>query len=406
MDARSPENGAPDPAAWARAETLFAELVELDVSERSRRLDEIRAHDREAAVWVERLLRADSELGGGRQPDFLAPRRDGMLDWMEPEPSAAGRSFSLAPGDEVGPFVIEQGIGRGGMGEVYRARRRQLQDESGFEQTVALKLIRPGEGASDEIRLRFFRERRILARLTHPAIGRLLDGGTAPDGRPYFAMELVDGEPITDFCRGHALPLRRRLELFGEVCAAVQFAHENLVVHRDLKPSNVLVVEPTTGSGEASGHAGPSVKLLDFGIAGLLEADPEDGLTRTGMAPATPQYAAPEQLRGEPVQAATDVYSLGVLLFELITGERPQDWPPRGPSDLLQTPPSPSKLAGTSGSECPRDLAAIVVRAIEAEPERRYGSVAALAADLARFLEGRPVQARKGTRWYLSLIHI
>lgn len=419
MNAANSSDGTPEAKSWARAEELFAELVELDPAACEQRLLELRTDEPEVVAWVERLLRADLELeqrerskegARDRQTDFLAPRRDLALDWVgggehdEAEAAVDGlldpaARFSLHAGDEVGPFVIEGGIGRGGMGEVYRARRRESIDESGFEQTVALKLIRPVDGGpTEEIRQRFYRERRILARLTHPAIGRLLDGGTAPDGRPYFAMELVDGEPITDFCSSRETSLRRRLELFGEVCAAVQFAHENLVVHRDLKPSNVLVVEPSTRSG--SGRSLPSVKLLDFGIAGLLEAEPEGVLTRTGMAPATPQYAAPEQLRGEPVQASTDVYSLGILLFELIAGERPEEWPPRTPSDAHRAPPSPAKIAAETGRECPRDLAAIVMRAIEIEPERRYRSVAAMAEDLDRFLDGRAVRAQQGTGWY------
>ena len=281
---------------------------------------------------------------------------------------------SLAAGQRVGPWRLLRFLARGGMGEVYLAERA----DGAFDRQVAVKLLRPGVGSADLLE-RFQLERDLLARLEHPAVVPLLDAGTADDGRPYLALRYVDGRPITRYCDETGASARRRAELFVELCRAVQFAHANLIVHRDLKPSNVLV--------SADGR----VHLLDFGIAKLLSPRPDSGEpTRTiELAPMTPQRAAPEQRRGEPVTTATDVWALGVLLHELLTGTLPA-----GTTDELATP---SRLAPRA---LDRDLAAVVVRALAAEPARRYASAGELADDVERWLAGEPVRARPDSLGY------
>jgi tetratricopeptide (TPR) repeat protein len=286
------------------------------------------------------------------------------------------------------------------MGAVYLAERVDGQ----FEQRVALKLIRRGM-ASDEILRRFLRERQILARLQHPHIARLLDGGLTGDGQPWFAMEHVEGVPITRYADERRLTIDERVRLFPGICDAVRHAHEAGVVHRDLKPSNLLV----TPAGE--------VKLLDFGIAKLLEEGEGRASTRTGVRPMTPEYAAPEQIRGAPITAATDIYGLGVVLYEILTGYHPYRGGPRDtPAEVErricdQEPPRPSTRVGhaeavsrarrTTPAKLRRRLAGdldnIVLRALEREPARRYPSALALSEDLRRHLAGRPVRARRAT---------
>ena len=310
----------------------------------------------------------------------------------------------------VGPYRLLSRIARGGMGTVYLAARA---DEH-FEKKVAVKLIRRGMDTDDVLR-RFVSERQILARLEHPHIARLLDGGLADDGRPFFVMEYVEGEPIDRYCDHERLPIRNRLHLFLEVCEAVQYAHQNLVVHRDLKPSNILVKENGT------------VKLLDFGIAKLLSDEAEEGLTRTGMRVMTPEYATPEQVRGAAITTATDVYALGMLLYKLLTGRPPYrvqgaapheierailDAEPTRPSTAITTvqeaeattPETISRDRGTSVSSLRRhlsgDLDTIVLKALKKEPARRYASVQAFADDVRRYLGGLPVHARPDTLTY------
>ncbi len=403
---------------WQRCEDLFADLADRLGAEQETALERLRPEEPRVVARVERWLAADRDL----DEDFLAPRPFSdseslgkgasslaeLADTTDQESGSTGApdpsNYSALPGDRLGPFIIERALGRGGMGEVFLARRLVDEGQESFTQVVALKVIRPIAGPINlELRQRFLRERRILARLEHPGIARLVDGGNTPDGRPYLAMELVAGEPITIACSRRKLDLSERLELFLQACRAVQFAHENLIVHRDLKPSNVLVSDPTSSDGTGS----PVVKLLDFGIASLLERqDDDEPLTRTGLAPATPDYAAPEQLRGEPVSTATDVFALGVMLFEVLTGRRPPDWPPALGSPGGRTPPSPKSRADSPAptsqgvAAVPTDLAAIVQRALEEEPARRYRSVADLIADLDRFRADQPVHARQGNRWY------
>ena len=319
----------------------------------------------------------------------------------------AAPGYPVAPsarlGQRLGAFALVREIGHGGMGTVYLADRADGQ----FDQRVAIKVVR-GDLDSERLLRAFRRERQILARLEHPHIARLLDGGLTPDGLPYFVMEHVDGEPITDYCARQQLPVEDRLRLFLAVCAAVDAAHQSHVVHRDLKPSNVLV----SRAGE--------VKLLDFGIAKLLDAEADR--TRTETMAMTPLYAAPEQLRGDPVTAATDVHALGLLLFEVLTGKRARRLERGSPDELVKIvlegePPRPSDVvtAGAGEATAPTavshagellrrrlrgDLDTIVWRTLQKEPARRYPTVAALAADLQRHLDGLPITARPASLAY------
>lgn len=347
-----------------------------------------------------------------------AAESSGILDRPLSE-SAAGLLRDFADGehpgagvDSVGPYRLVRELGRGGMGVIFLAERTA----GGFQQKVALKLIKKGLD-SEEIVERFLRERQILARLQHPHIARLLDGGMATDGRPFFAMEYVEGEPLLAYCDRRRLGIEPRLRLFLDACSAVQYAHRSLVVHRDLKPSNILV----TSDGQ--------LKLLDFGIAGLLGGEgslERTALTREGPSPMTPEYAAPEQVRGEPATTVTDVYALGVVLYELLAGRHPYrvagDSPAEMQKAVLETNPlPPSQAAGarlpeavahpsaTRGLTPERlrrrlsgDLDVIALASLKKEPERRYPSPDALAQDIRRHLDGLPVQARKDTLAYRS----
>lgn len=278
------------------------------------------------------------------------------------------------PPERVGPYRIVREMGRGGMGIVYLAER----DDGEFRREVAIKLIPAGVHRPEFAKL-FRRERQILAQLDHPNIARLLDGGTTEAGQPYYAMEFVEGVPLAGFCEERALPLRKKLALFLSICSAVSYAHRKLVIHRDLKPQNILVMADGTP------------KLLDFGLAKVLEETTPDAGTTTGAMLLTPSYASPEQIKGEPLTVATDVYSLGVLLYELLTGEHPYGdcaGPIGAAIAVLEATPRPMRTAGT-----PADLEKIVLVALRKEPERRYATVDALAEDIRRYLEGRPVDA-------------
>lgn len=281
-----------------------------------------------------------------------------------------GLELSLV-GTRIGPYDIDRELGRGGMGVVYQARRA----DGEYQQVVAIKVVRGGMDSAAVLR-RFRAERQILATLTHPNIARLLDGGRMPDGRPYLVLEYVDGIPITNFCDDRQLPIPARLALFCGACAAVEHAHQALVIHRDIKPGNILVTADGTP------------KLLDFGIAKLLTPGDSDGapLTHTQGRMLTPEYAAPEQARGDPVSVATDVYALGVVLHELLTGRRPQN-DASGPAGEASRPSAVVRaLRG--------DLDAIVLTAIRHDPSERYPSALHLADDVDRFLTGRSIAAR------------
>jgi serine/threonine-protein kinase len=333
----------PDPRQWSEIETLFFDALQVPAAGR--------------AHWI-------AQAAAGRE-DLIRE----VLTLVE----AHEASESAAPRRRIGAYLLERRIGRGGMGEVWLASRA----DGLFERRVAIKLVRAGLGA-DSLLVRFQQERTLLARLNHPNIARLLDGGVSSEGRPYLVMEYVDGEPILEFCEGRRLGPRARIELVRRLCGAVEYAHRNLIVHRDIKPGNVLVT------------ADGSPKLLDFGVAKLLESDASS--TATALPPLTPRYASPEQLRGDPVTTATDVYSLGVLLFELLTGRLPFE---------IHAANGETRLAGRTSDRVPRgDLDPVLARALEKEPGARYGSVGQFAADLENFLAGRPVVARSPTVRY------
>jgi serine/threonine-protein kinase len=290
-------------------------------------------------------------------------------------------------GTTVGAYRLTRLLGRGGMGEVYLGERT----DGRFEQHVAVKLVKRGMD-SHEILGRFARERRILGRLQHPAIARLLDAGETSDGRPYFIMEAIEGQPIVTYCRMRALPLEERVSLFTVCCDAVDAAHRRLIVHRDLKPSNILVM--TDGQ----------VKLLDFGIAKLLGDEEGDGsVTREGRSLLTPDYAAPEQILGGDVTIASDVFALGVVLYEMLTNMRPYQRNAATPFELAarvdgETPERPSIAA--RDRRLRGDLDTIVMKALARDPERRYASAAAFADDLRRYLISLPVEARRDSSGY------
>ena len=365
-----------DPARWQRIQELFDSALDLPVAEWEAFLDEACGEDRPLRVQVDSLL--SSYLA---EPNFL----EGPTSLVDP-----------LIGVRLGAWQIERRIGEGGMGRVYLAGRADGQ----FEQTAAIKVVKRGMDTEAIVR-RFLAERRILAGLDHPGIARLLDGGTTPDGRPYFVLEYVDGTPVDVYCSEAELLLRARLRLFLRICDAVQYAHRNLVVHRDLKPSNILV--------SRDGH----VKLLDFGIARLLDPETDEGLpTQTVSAgrAMTPEYASPEHFRGEPVTTAGDVYSLGVVLYELLTGERPHDFSERTPEAMVRTiadrPPRkpstrPTVLPGVDSRSLRGDLDTIILAALDPEPERRYASVEALGEDVRRTLDGRPVSMRGAGAGYV-----
>jgi serine/threonine-protein kinase len=294
---------------------------------------------------------------------------------------------SDASGTVVGVYRLTHLLGRGGMGEVYLGERT----DGRFDQKVAVKLVKRGMD-SREILGRFARERRILGRLQHPGIARLLDAGETPDGRPYFVMEAIEGQPIIDYCRARGLSFDARLSLFASCCDAVDAAHRSLIVHRDLKPSNILV----TPAGE--------VKLLDFGIAKLLgDEDADGGMTRHGRCLLTTAYAAPEQILGGNITVGTDVFALGVVLYQLLTGMLPYDRRASTPSEMAarverETAEKPSVV--TRERRLRGDVDTIVSKALARDPERRYGSAAALAEDVRRYLTSRPVEARPDSSSY------
>ncbi len=373
-----------DVQRWQRIGAIFDAAVDLAPAERVRMLDTLCADDAELRTEVESLLRAD-DAATAFERDAVSARNAAAADWVGGTGGA-----DASGGQRIGPWRISREIGRGGMGVVLLAERADGQ----YEQRAALKLIKRGMD-SEAILARFLRERQILARLAHPHIARLLDGGIGDDGRPYFAMEFVEGKPLLDYCATKNMKLEERIGLFLDVCAAVQFAHGQLIVHRDIKPSNILV--------DVDGNA----KLLDFGIAKVLD-DSSPGATATSdmlHRPLTPAYAAPEQLRGEPVSIATDIYALGCVLYELLTGRRPLaagDAPT--PEEMLRLqsttdPSAPSKTVvdgmPVSTRHLRGDLDTIVLKALQREPTRRYGTVAAFADDLQRHLAGQPIMARR-----------
>jgi eukaryotic-like serine/threonine-protein kinase len=374
----------PDDPTWRRWDEinrLFAAALDLPDAEREAFVSEACSDDRELHSAVLALLTADAESEGSFERPDRAIAEAALRDIATSMPAKP------AP-DRIGPYRLLRQIGRGGMGTVYLAERA----DADFEQRVAVKVLRRGLDTDDVVR-RFVAERRILAGLDHPAIAQLFDGGSTEDGRPFLVMQYVEGMTITEYCKRASLPVRERLELFLEVCDAVRYAHTKLVVHRDLKPSNIMVT--------ADGR----VKLLDFGIAKLLTpGDDNDGRTRTGVHVLTPEYASPEQRRGEPITTASDVYQLGVLLYVLLTGHRPVDVMQTGAAGNAERPIlAPSDTADIKPrlrSALRGDLDTITLKALREEPERRYDSARALIDDVRRYLDGHAVLARADTFGY------
>jgi eukaryotic-like serine/threonine-protein kinase len=404
------------PERWAVVKGLFDEAAERAAAERADFLRAACGADEELRWQVEDLLAAHAAAGSFIERPAL-DKETLWFDGREGEPPAADLNLR-----RIGPYRLLKEIGKGGMGAVYLAVR----DDDEYRKEVAVKLIKRGMDTEDVIR-RFRHERQILASLDHPHIARLLDGGTSEDGLPYFVMEHIAGEPIDRYCDRHSLSIAARLRLFRDVCAAVHYAHQRLVVHRDLKPSNILVTPDGTP------------KLLDFGIARVL--DPEAAaefseLTRPGDRVMTPEYASPEQVRAEAVTTASDVYTLGVILYELLSGRRPYrlkrrtldeylrvicEQEPERPStavgrveiengaDPLGSAVTPETVSRTREGQPARlrrrlrgDLDNIVLKALQKEPARRYGSAERLADDLRRHLEGLPVTAQTATPFYRS----
>jgi serine/threonine-protein kinase len=371
---------------WARLTPILDAAFELPPDDRDAYVERACSHDPALRAQVDAFLAADTDAG-----DFLAGNADAYL------PDIIGPIAGMAPTDEartgerIGPYKVVRELGRGGMGIVYLAERADGQ----FEQRVALKLIKRGMD-SEVIRRRFFRERQILARLLHPGVSALLDGGVADSGQPWFAMEYVEGVSITTYAERRKLGVDERLRLFQEVCAAIEYAHRKLVIHRDLKPSNILVT------------ADDRVEVLDFGIAKLLDEDPATGetLTRVGSRLHTPEYAAPEQVKGDAVTSATDIYALGAVLYELLCGRRPFRLDKRSLVELEreiieQSPPVPSAVAPAPAARAlAGDLDNIVARAMAKDPGARYPSAQALADDLTRHRSGLPVEARPASLAY------
>src|SRR6202035_18638 len=386
-------------ARWQQIQSLFEELIDAGAGERAARLASACGEDLELRSSVESLLKSD-----GRRDDVL------LQAIGEAAESLWDDHRDRLIGTRVGPYRIVSILGHGGMSTVYRGER----DDSQYQQTVAIKVLQHAP-LHPRLRSRLHSERHILATLDHPSIARLIDSGDLEDGTPYLVMEHVDGESIDTYCDSRTLFVRERLELFVKVCAAVQYAHRNLVVHRDIKPSNIFVTAEDTP------------KLLDFGIAKLLAPESLSHtlpVTRLQERILTPENAAPEQVLGRPITTATDIYALGVLLYLLLTGRSPyrllsysqlqleraicMDDPAR-PSQMViaklngEKDADRSRISDRRGLSPQRlrarlsgDLDAIVAMAMRKEPDRRYSSVEALAEDLRRHLAGQPVRARQG----------
>ena len=392
------EPSTPDPERWSQVERILDQVLDLDdeAAAQTALVDLCRGDD-ELRQEVEELLHAcsiDDDLLG-------KPISDGAPDLLSDLEDALGEGPESLAGRRLGPYRLLEVLGRGGMGVVYLAERADEQ----FEKQVAIKLM-PRGLESAEMERRLLTERQILANLQHPNVAHLLDGQVTEEGYPYLVMEYVDGRPIDEYCREEHLGLEERLELFLSVCAAVQYAHQNMVIHRDLKPSNILV----TSAGE--------VKLLDFGIAKL--SDPAlqvPAADATVYQPRTPSYASPEQIANRPVSAASDVYSLGVLLFQILTGKSPYEFEGLSLTEIEAVVTERQSMApseaidsaddsgmGTEPNRLRRqlqgDLDTIVLKALRKTPERRYASAAELAEDIQRYLAGQPIQARPSTWRY------
>jgi len=376
------------PERWNQIESLFLQAIELPPQERKRFLSEVCNGDETLRQELNSLLACDIPETPLVNGSFLPPN-GGLTEVASPAlPDMAGR--------RIGPYRLLRLLGHGGMGSVHLAVR----DDDHYRKEVAIKLLKRGMD-TDFMLNRFRQERQILADLEHPFIARLLDGGATDDGLPYFVMEYVDGSPITTYCAEHKLDLGERLRLFRLVCEAVQYAHQHLVIHRDLKPGNILITKERIP------------KLLDFGIAKLM--DPERGkemptLTGAGQRMLTPDYASPEQFLGQTISTASDIYSLGAVLYELLTGQRPHRFefdslagmekaicevePEKPSTAVVRGSQDPPRLRQQRRRQLSGDLDNIVLTALRKEPQRRYTSAAELSEDLRRHLEGLPVTAR------------
>lgn len=363
---------------WERIEPILDTALELPPDSWPAYLDRACGSDAALRAAVERLLVSAGSTESGDEA--------GAVVWALP----LFAEREPPPPTRIGPYLIDRVLARGGMGMVYLAARENAQPAN----QVALKVMRSGLDQDRVLRRRFTEERQILATLEHPGIARMLEGGVTADGHPWFAMEYVDGAPLDRFVAANALTIPEKLALFLQVADAVAYAHRNLIVHRDLKPSNILVA--TDGS----------VKLLDFGIAKLLAPSvaEEAPITRTGFQPFTPEYASPEQVLGEPVTTAADVYALGVLLYELLTGERPLHLARTNPAEwariVRESEPKPPSAVATDGRPLRGDLDTVILMALRREPDRRYPSVDRLADDVRRHLAERPVRARSDSWMY------
>jgi non-specific serine/threonine protein kinase/serine/threonine-protein kinase len=377
------------PERWGEVKVVLASVLETDASERNATLDRLCHDDAELRREVEALLSFETKA-------------DAVLNSVV-APGAALRTETPAP-SAIGPYRVLREIGHGGMGVVYLGERADGQ----YRKQAAIKLITSGRHDAG-LERRFRRERQILAQLEHSGIARLLDGGSTEEGQPYFIMEYVEGQGLLEYCDSHKLGVTERIRLFLEVCDAVAYAHRQLIVHRDLKPGNILVTAQGTP------------KLLDFGLGQVLEAgEGAEEITQAGFPMMTPAYASPEQARGEPYTVSSDVYSLGVILYELLAGLRPYKVPTGSYLELArviseQEPVALGHAAGTGTAEAAElrsstperlrrrlsgDLERIVAKALAKDVRLRYGGVPELADDLRRHLDGRPVKARPATLWY------
>ena len=367
----------PCPASlWPRFSALLDAALELEPQARARWLDGLSTQDAELKPWLAAVFDAGTHGGLADAPPRLRAMPDTEMDWQS--------------GQRLGPWRLLRLLGSGGMGAVWLAERA----DGAYDRSVALKLPH-AHLLSGALKARFARERDILAGLDHPQIARFYDAGLAEQGQPWLALEYVDGVPITAHCDAQGLGTRERIALIQQVASAVQAAHARLIVHRDLKPANVLV----TSAGQ--------VRLLDFGIAKLLDGDADEAsaLTRITGRAATPDYAAPEQIAGGAITVATDVYALGGMLFELLTGTQP-----RARSSGLgrmadadeDLPLASSVVSGVRSRELRGDLDAIVAKALSRDPARRYGSADAFATDLERYRQHQPIAARRVGRWQLA----
>jgi len=369
------------PDNWEKVQEIFFAAADLPSAEQHRFLEGACRDNPDLRRDVDSLLVADRT----HSHDIDLAVKAAAQEILDADPVIGAR---------FGPWRVSREIGRGGMGIVYLV----IRDDAQFQKQAALKLIRAGMDTA-ELLLRFRHERQILASLDHPYIARLIDGGTTPEGRPFLVMDHVEGLRIDSWCRGHSLGVEDRCRLFLKVCEAVSYAHRSLVVHRDLKPGNILIA------------ADGSPKLLDFGVAKLLAADRDPALTTAAPA-VTPDYASPEQILGQPITTAADIYSLGAILYQLLSCTKPHRLGSATPAEIQQAVchteiPRPSAAvdrelpnAARLGRRLAGDLDNIVMMALRKEPERRYASVDQFADDIRRHLDGRAVRARQNSVAY------